>query len=177
MKVYACQCPLPEPPEEALKKATAVFSGKVTDRIIGQHLEFTFSYPFIHRMYEFEAKFAFTVSEIWKGDPYETMIVNTISSGAMCGLELGVGEEAIVYAYGETDYLSSDFCTRTRPLADASEDLAILGKGTPPTIAGANEPDPPNMLGWTVGSCTAVFLLAVTVLLLLKRRRQSDGAS
>ena len=48
-RVYACQCPLPELPQVALQKATAVFSGKVTDVMISQHLGFSSRYPLIHR--------------------------------------------------------------------------------------------------------------------------------
>ena len=170
-RAYACSCVPPGPPEMALQEATAVFSGKVTDRQIGQRLHFAFRYPFIH-LYQAGAKFTFAVSEIWKGAPYETIIINTGTGGGDCGLGLRTGEEYLIYAYGEQNALGSNICTRTRPLANASEDIAILGTGDPPTIAGANES---SSFGWLIGSCTAVLFVIIASFLLLKRRRHRSN--
>ena len=177
-RAYACSCVPPGPPEMALQEATAVFSGKVTDMRIGipdMRLEFVPAWPFIHRTSAFAtgAKITFAVMEIWKGELYQTIVINTSPSGASCGLEgVSVGAEWLVYAYGEQQFLSSHLCTRTRPLANASEDLAILGTGDVPTIAGANES---SSFGWVVGSCTAVLFVIIASFLLLKRRRHRSN--
>ena len=81
--------------------------------------------------------------DVWKGEPYETMIVNTGRGGGDCGITaMGTGSEWLVYAYGEQEFLRSNICERTRPLAGASEDLTVLGVGNAPILSGANEPLP-----------------------------------
>jgi hypothetical protein len=175
-QAYACSCAPPDPPDVSLGRATAVFSGKVTDIATPSsfpRVAFNSYYPFVHLYSDIgTTKITFTVTEVWRGEPYEMIIINTSSSGASCGLEgVSVGAEWMVYAYGEQELLSSGLCTRTRPLANASEDLTILGTGNAPTLPGANEPEPASLLGWAVGSCTAVLALTTATFLLVKRRR------
>ena len=173
-RAYACDC-VPEPPAAAFQKATAVFSGKITEVISESNkVVFNREYPFIHRYLSIAAmtKIKFETIEIWKGLPYQNIIINT-PVAFDCNLAgLSIGAEILVYAYGEQERLLSTICTRTRPLANASEDLAILGTGDVPTIAGANES---SSFGWVVGSCTAILFVIIASFLLLKRRRHRSN--
>jgi hypothetical protein len=86
-----------------------------------------------------------------------------------------VGSEWLVYANGDQDFLRTGICTLTKPLADASNDLAVLGAGDVPTLAGANEPLPPSNSGWLLGLCTAVVALLLGAFLIFRRRHQPDA--
>ena len=180
-RVYACSCAQPDRPEVSLEGATAVFSGKVTAvarRLSGQRLGFSPDYPFIYRYHDFDSgtKITFETTEIWKGEPYQNIIINTGMGDGDCGLMGGLtaGSEWLVYAYGEQEFLRSNICTRTRPLADAVGDLSVLGAGDTPTISGVNEARPTVVLGWVVGSCMTVIALLAATFLLIKRRHQAD---
>jgi hypothetical protein len=75
---------------------------------------------------------AFSVMEVWKG-----RIPGNISSVSIinkCGGAFDVGENYLVYAYGEDDRLVTVPCSRTTLLASAEEDLKALGEGRPPEI-------------------------------------------
>jgi len=181
-RVYACSCAQPDRPEVSLERATAVFSGRVTAvarGLPGQRLGFRSDYPFIYRYHDFDSgtKITFETAVIWKGEPYQNIIINTGMGGGDCGLMGGLtaGSEWLVYAYGEQEFLRSNICTRTRPLADVVGDLSVLGAGDTPTIPGVNEPEPTVVLGWAVGSCMIGIALLVATFILIKRRRQPDG--
>ena len=73
------------------------------------------------------AKVKFKARRVWKGVEEEEVSVFTANVCCICGYEFKLGESYLVYAYG-TDGLSTDICTRTRPLADAEKDLKVLGK-------------------------------------------------
>lgn len=125
----ACSCVYPDPPQESLKKSTAVFAGKVTNMDIPNGIVISSADPVIVN---------FDVSEIWKGPDYRTLIVTTARDGASCGYSFEQNEEYIVYAYGEEDELITNICTRTNLFANAQEDLKELGKGNLPTNSGSN---------------------------------------
>jgi hypothetical protein len=97
-QAYACSCAPPDPPDVSLGRATAVFSGKVTDIATPSsfpRVAFNSYYPFVHLYSDIgTTKITFTVTEVWRGEPYEMIIINTSSSGASCGLEgVSVGAE------------------------------------------------------------------------------------
>jgi hypothetical protein len=113
---------------------------------------------------------------VWKGDPYETIVVNTGRGGGDCDItDMRVGSEWLVYANGDQDFLRTGICTLTKPLADASNDLAVLGAGDVPTLAGANESLPHSNSGWLLGLCTAVVAFLVAAFLIFRRRSQPDA--
>ena len=112
----ACRCLPPPAPKVALERATAVFAGKVTAVAEkGQQKQVTFE-----------------VSRSWKGIASDTVIVTTASHSATCGYNFEAQKEYLVYgSKGENaEFLSTNICTRTRPLAQAKDDLAELGEGT-----------------------------------------------
>lgn len=113
----ACRCRPPAPPKESLEKSLGVFAGKVTaKKVEGQQLLVTVA-----------------VSQAWKGAPAKEVTVRTPSSSAACGIGFQVDKQYIIYCTGEKDGVwATNLCTRTRPLADAKEDLEALGPGEMP---------------------------------------------
>jgi len=118
----ACTCLPPPPPAEALADADAVFLGKVA-RIATAPAE-------ANRLAR--VRVTFVVREAWKGVGAVYTDVYTARDGASCGYGFRKEETYLVYAYagdgGRT--LQTSLCTRTRPLDQAAEDLAVLGDGT-----------------------------------------------
>ena len=75
-----------------------------------------------------------------------TVSVTTAGSGPACGYTFKIGEQYLVYAHRPKDGsgLSVSLCSRTRPLANATEDLAFfqtlnVSAGTGGTISGKVE--------------------------------------
>lgn len=113
----ACSCVEPSPPLEAMKDATAVFSG----RVVAAEPTGGNGYDYTIRVYA-----------VWKGPAPDLIEVST-EDVAMCGLAMGVGSEYLVYAGGEPEQLSTSNCSRSTLLEFATLDLAELG--TPLTVA------------------------------------------
>jgi hypothetical protein len=112
----ACKCAQPPAPKESLKQATAVFAGTVTK---------------IERAPKHGRLIHFAVSKTWKGVGKPTVTVTTGFGGGDCGYGFKKGVKYIVYCYGKKQ-LSTNICTRTRPLAKAQQDLKELGPGKEP---------------------------------------------
>jgi hypothetical protein len=112
----ACSCAPPPAPKVALERATAVFAGKVTSVEEKGH----------------QKQVTFEVRRSWKGIAGDTVMVTTASHSAACGFNFEVQKEYLVYgSKGENaEFLSTNICTRTKPLAQARDDLAELGEGT-----------------------------------------------
>ena len=129
--VHACSCAGSDSPKNALRKADAVFFGRVAAMtIVQRHPEkISTSDPVLVE---------FSVSRVWKGPLSETMTVETERSGISCGYEFSVGHLYIVYAYD--GYTGS--CMRTRPVWLAARDFAALGSGERPESATPVPPTP-----------------------------------
>lgn len=111
----ACSCLAPGPPAQELAAADAVFSGKVVS------LE-----PFTEGFGK--VRVTFELAAVWKGLPEgDRVTLTTAADSATCGYPFEDGVSYLVYAYGEGDDLTATLCSRTRPLADADEDLEALG--------------------------------------------------
>jgi len=108
----ACSCSEPEPPPEALAGATAVFTG----RILAAEPDGGNGYAY-----------TIEVHAVWKGPLAATVVVATSEIG-MCGLWMPEGSAFLVYALGGETALTTNNCTRSRPLEFASEDLEALGE-------------------------------------------------
>lgn len=125
--VYACSCAQPLTVEEELDRSEAVFTGRVLE------------VKEIKNLNGYMTKSAlFEVSEIWKGGAESQIIVHTGGGGGDCGYHFEEGKEYLVYAnlsnmYGDKEQLVSIMCDRTNKLAQAQDDLAILGEGKLPT--------------------------------------------
>lgn len=110
-----CSCLPPPPPREALAQAGAVFAGTVVS-VRAREGE--------GGMGEHEVRIVPT--RRWKGAAADTVVVRTPDNSAACGVAFTPGESYLVYASGG-DEPRVILCSRTRPLAQAGEDLAALG--------------------------------------------------
>ncbi|MCR8658792.1 hypothetical protein [Paenibacillus endoradicis] len=125
--VYACSCIEPLTVEEELDRSEAVFTGRVLE------------VKDIKNLNGYMTKSAlFEVSQIWKGGSESQIIIYTGGGGGDCGYHFEEGKEYLVYAnlstmYGDKEQLVSIMCDRTNVLAQAQDDLAILGEGKVPT--------------------------------------------
>ncbi len=119
--VYQCGCGEFYPrPNDAILDAGAVFTGEVVS---------------VTDLSQEEAdalrgkRIVFRVISSWKSAARPEIMVDTGPLADGCGLEFRPGEIWVVYM--DTSRLA-DKCTRTRPLEEAGEDLAQLGRGNPP---------------------------------------------
>jgi hypothetical protein len=168
----ACKC-RPLSVEEGTTEASAIFEGRVTklaDETPGD------GKPPPGKLV------TFSLVRTWKGlESEETITLRTSESSASCGYAFELNTSYLVYATGTPDALSVTSCSRTRPMADAAEDLAALGAGITPVkvepVADAGKaPEPPKT---KTGGCASssgqkrasVAWLALPVLALAKRRR------
>ena len=163
--VAACECPGRVPTIEGdFAQAEVVFSGRV---IAG---------PGDPRTRGDSA--LLEVQTIWKGDPSKTTwVVNTPFCQGNAASYYSIGESYLIfgahYASGEStsDILAPLPCGRTRPLARAAADLAVLGKGAPPgslPTSGQATDDPRTM--W---SLLALLLVGTGLALAAGHTKQS----
>ena len=171
---YALTCNRVSPQEE-LARSDAVFAGWVVS--INHSSEPSALGPVEMRIVRFD------VTRVWKGDVNERLVVkNEVDeSQAADGYPFYEGEEYLVYAYGsggDRGYRAS-YCSRTRPLSDAAEDLLALGKW-----------EAPQWEDWRDGSgisdalrrragfvaVVVVSVVAVGGMVMAKRRRGRRGA-
>ncbi|KOO52009.1 hypothetical protein [Viridibacillus arvi] len=125
-KGYACSCSQPDPPKEALKGSSAVFSGKVIDTVDRNKNN-------VIQSSADPITILFDVDKSWKGVDQTQVIVYTERSSASCGYGFSLNEKYLVYAYEENGELRVNACSRTAPLSGAKEDIQALGKGQKPT--------------------------------------------
>lgn len=138
---WACSCEPPAPPETAEAEADAVFAGEVTE--IGGRGGATH----VARL---------AVTEVFTGEVGEEAEVLTPQDSAACGYPFEVGREELVYAVVDDEgRMQTNLCDRTAPVADADEDLAVLGEGTAPGSVDRGDTSPP----WLVPLVAAVLLL------------------
>ena len=132
-RAHACKCGPPPPPLEALDEASAVFTGTVVS-----FETFSFEAEFESDRTESYWSVELDVDRVWKGPVASTTFVY-VWHGPACGYgNFNIGEDFLVYthqrSYDEVDddTLFVSFCSRTRPLEDADEDLKALGDGQAP---------------------------------------------
>jgi hypothetical protein len=119
------------------------------------------------------------VSEVWKGPQQETLKVYTPSYGAACGYPFKEGQEYLVYAYWGNQGtpprpgLKVDLCSSTKPLSNAGEDLALLGKGEKPNNSAEALNDTSGIV--SVGAMIGVACLAMAASFLLVVRLVRTG--
>lgn len=106
----ACSCARPQPVDEAVENALRVFHGEVVS---------------IEKLNPLSERVTFRVSEHFKGEPVETLQVDTPIHGPSCGYPFQEGSDYVVYAHGEGDWLATNSCSRTT-LAVPGSDLDVL---------------------------------------------------
>lgn len=129
-----------------------------------------------------------SIVRTWKGlENEEIVTVRTNESSASCGYTFELASSYLIYAGGTLDALSVSSCSRTRPMVEASEDLAALGAGIVPVkvepIADAGAGDagrhgkPPAVrqggcAGGKGSASTALLLLGLPAMGLVSKRRK-----
>ena len=107
----ACSCAPPGTPQESLASSDAVFTGTVLSLTPGQGTQ----------------EVRLRVEGTWKGAKCGEVTGVTALDEAACGFGFQEGTSYLVYATKNQGKLSTNLCTRTKPTASASEDLAALG--------------------------------------------------
>ena len=169
---HACSCVPSGSPEEASKRADAVFAGEATSVNVRRKGLLTWSGTD-------PVTVEFEVSHVWKGPRREILTVETVRSEESCGYEFKEGRKYIVYVRdGQTG-----FCSRTAPTWMAFADFAALGEFWHPESASASDSEPaaaetsggggcnaPPTSGVPRGDVAALFLLAGIAALGIRRR-------
>lgn len=123
----ACSCAQPPSDPVAVRRADAVFSGRVIDQA-GP----TFSNG--------QNGFGLDVEAAYKGTVYETQWVFSETQDTACGIHLTFGKRYIVFAHGEdAKRLHTSICSNTRPI-DEQPDLHAAGR----VLAGRSRATPPS---------------------------------
>ncbi|WP_159884841.1 hypothetical protein [Paenibacillus puerhi] len=163
---HACSCAAPgsaqKQVEDELTRKSAMFAG-----LVSQVKQPAWK---ISMSSADKVKVTFEVSTVWKGELGKTVEVYTARSSASCGYEnFEEGKSYIVSAYLQEGQLETNICDLTKPLASASEEVAILGDGYPPT---------PNQaaVGGGAASIAAILaaaaaLIAVSAVIIIRLRR------
>jgi len=119
----ACKCMLPAV-DAAREDAAALFEGRVL--AIEQQGDDPGAVNGKQRV-------TLAVVRSWKGlERDERIDVYTNGSSAACGYMFEKSTSYLIYASEHDGKLSVSLCSRTRPIADAAEDLALLGAGATP---------------------------------------------
>jgi hypothetical protein len=146
---YACSC-AQRLPEERFDSAAAIFAGQVVDKN-----QISGGYEVI-----------FKIDRYWKGlsENDKVVAIWTSSSSASCGYEFQEGEEYLTYASRGDSSLGVNLCGGTHPLAEADNDLAILGAGTIPHDSGIVFVDPDEVVAapYTFDAVLVLLIAAIT---------------
>jgi MYXO-CTERM domain-containing protein len=173
-RAHACKCVMPTP-QTAKDSAEAVFEGRVTSierepppGPVGVGMNVV----------------TFALVRVWKGlESEETVVVRTSEQSAACGIEFEKDKSYLVYAAKGDKGLQAGACGGTRPMSDASADLAVLGGGiTPVKVEPAKKDDakkPPAVksagCGWSAASSSktsSLWLAAPALGMVLVRRKR-----
>lgn len=120
---YACRCQPTGTPTEELADSDAVFSGRVIKIVNRKSGDPPISVEAV-----------FTVVKAWKGVEKKQVSVYTASHSTMCGFKFSKGERYLIYAnLNDKKELFTSFCTRTKSLDNAREDIEELDKNKPKT--------------------------------------------
>jgi hypothetical protein len=154
---YACSCVQPGPPVQARDEAQSVFAGTVS-AISGEGNGLLVT---------------FDVEQFWKGPEGPQLTILTSNNSASCGVEFVEGEKYLVYGFSQDGRLSTNLCSRTTTFANANNDLAALGAGTPaPVEASTPQTEVSTGLPWLPfalgGAGLAVVIIGAVV---IARRR------
>lgn len=167
-EVHACSCAEPPPVEEALERATRVFSGEVIEIVDpGKNKWIRSSNEPIEVIVK--------VDRVWKGNVGRQATVTTALSTASCGYPFAIGESYLIYAsdLGETD---TNLCGRTAKLSNAEADLLVLGEGDIPRYTPHPQKASIHFRPYVVGGVIVMVVMIAIVLGLWRflARRKGD---
>ena len=118
-RAQACSCSAPATTAEALKRATAVFRGKVVKISVPSLDWIGLTRTGAHRV-------KFEILKQWKGPAAETTVIVTRITGEACGFPFEEQKEYLVYVVAEQKHIQSGICTGTKSIADAEEEMEEL---------------------------------------------------
>lgn len=161
--VLACSCVPPPPPGEAASQADAVFEARV------ESVEEMVRPPGAGDDRPLGRNYRLAVTRAWKGvHAGEEITLWTGLGHGDCGFRFELSGTYLVYAYRLSgDTLTTNLCTRTRTLADASEDLAALGL---PVSTGSPARPSPSSAARTVPTAPASSTASTTAGMTVTRR-------
>lgn len=123
LAAFACSCISEQPSCQAFGSARAVFVGKVTgarEQRERKNADGTTTTYQVGEIY-------FNVEQSFLGVKSSRVVIHSGTGGGDCGYWFLKGQRYLVYAYGSSmTTLTTTFCTRTRRLEDADEDLNFL---------------------------------------------------
>ena len=117
----ACSCSAPSTTAEALKRATAVFRGKVIKISVPSLDWIGLTRTGAHRV-------KFEILKQWKGPSAETTVVVTRLTGEGCGFPFEEQKEYLVYVVAEPKHIQTGICTGTKSIADAEQEMEQLNE-------------------------------------------------
>ena len=118
-QALACSCGAPTTTAEALKRATAVFRGKVIKISVPTLDWIGMTRTGAHRV-------KFEILKQWKGPSAETTVVVTRLTGEGCGFPFEEQKEYLVYVVAEPKHIQTGICTGTKSIADAEQEMEQL---------------------------------------------------
>lgn len=128
-----CDCKPSGYPAQELEDAAAVFLGRATG------IHYTDSTLLKEEIISSSDRIivSFDVEKVWKGPKLTKLDVETGVTTKTCGYPFKVGETYLVYTFyqiggADSTTLLTSQCTRTRPFAEAAEDIEELD--TPPRV-------------------------------------------
>lgn len=167
-KAYACEVLSLPSIEDSIHESSAIFSGTVRE----------FRTISISSGMQDMRVALFEVDKYWtspqgEADRYRELVVFTAIDHGACGFDFEEGKRYLVYAWSQDNdaYLYTSIGTRTMPIENAQDDLAVLGQGVAPTEQGNWEEqldmiplqkesdktlDAPNSIMLLVGSGAAI---------------------
>jgi hypothetical protein len=118
-RAQACSCAAPATTAEALKRATAVFKGKVIKISVPSLDWIGLTRTGAHRV-------KFEVLKQWKGQSSDSIVVVTRLTGEACGFPFEEQKEYLVYVVAEQKHIQSGICTGTKSITDAEQEMEQL---------------------------------------------------
>ncbi|AIF45248.1 hypothetical protein X953_05965 [Virgibacillus sp. SK37] len=165
---HACSCLEPGAPKEEFKHSSAVFTGKVIERIDKNENNLIQSSAD-------QIAVVFKVDKTWKGINETEVIVYTERDSASCGFEFKLNNSYLVYATKKDNKLHVSLCSRTTTLTEAAQDFTELGDGKKPTnqvsVNGNDESNESTNLGFFIYLAIMFLLLGGGYRMVLKYRR------
>jgi hypothetical protein len=127
----ACSCSRSDSPCSEAGESKAVFVGKVVgskeQKTVPDRDEKTYEPTGTTTTFDV-GEIYFEIQEAFTGVKKGTRVtIHSGMGGGDCGYWFKRGETYLIYAYGNTEKeLGTSICSRTRPIADADEDLPVL---------------------------------------------------
>lgn len=118
-QAQACSCGGSPPPEAEFKFSSGVFVGEV---ISSRDYEL----PLNRRRLSRPLVMRVAVEESWKGVDTPEVDLITNRYGASCGLPLPPGSRYLFYTYESEDNYFVSYCSGSKPVDEAEDDLAFL---------------------------------------------------